>query len=131
MRKEKVKLDQSGIQVVLVGMGTPVETEEFRRQFDLPFPFICDPEKKLYSAYGLQRAGFIQIASPRMFLKGLQAMTEGHSPGVPKGDTMQLAGTFVIAQGGLFLRQHFAKDIADYFPVEAIVEAVKNAQKQD
>jgi AhpC/TSA antioxidant enzyme len=130
LRDHKAQLDQAGIRVVLVGMGTPAETEEFRRQFDLPFPFICDPEKKLYSMYGLQRAGFKEIASPRMFIKGLRLMADGHTPGVPRGDTMQLAGTFVINKGGLFLRRHLAKDIADHLPIETIVQAVKDVQQQ-
>ena len=127
LRKEKSRLDKSGIQVVIVGMGSPAETEEFRKRFDLPFPFICDPEKKLYTAYGLKRASFQQIASPDILLKGFQAFIQGHSPGLPKGDPMQMSGEFIIDRNGRFILQHYAEDISNHLPVEAILEAVKKS----
>jgi len=128
LRQEKTSLDQAGINVVLVGMGTPVEAESFRQQYNVPFPIISDPEKLLYRAYGLKRARFIQLFSPSLLGKGLQAAGEGHMPGIPQGDPMQMPGTFVIDQEGRFLLRHFARDAADHLPVASIIKAVRPQQ---
>jgi len=128
LRQEKTSLDQAGIQVVLVGMGTPAEAESFRRQYDVPFPLISDPEKNLYRAYGLKRARFMQLFSPGLLRKGLMAAGEGHLPGMPRGDPMQMPGTFVIDREGRFLLRHFARDAADHLPVASIIKAVRPRQ---
>ena len=128
MRQEKAALDQAGIQVVLAGMGTTAEAESFRQQYGVPFPIISDPEKHLYRAYGLKRAHLMQLFSPGLLRKGLQAAGEGHLPGIPQGDTMQMPGTFVIDQNGRFLLRHFARDAADHPPVASIIKAVRLEQ---
>lgn len=124
MRRDKSKLEQAGIQVVLVGLGTPAEALEFSRQFSVPFPIIADPGKDLYRTYGLKRANFMQLASPAILLKGLKGMREGYLPGRPQGDVLQMPGTFVIDREGRILHSHFAQNAADHLSVDAIVAAI-------
>jgi hypothetical protein len=124
LRQEKATIDQAGIQVVLVSLGTPAEAESFRKRYGVPFPIISDPEKRLYHAYGLKRAGLMQVFSPGLLHKGLLAAGEGHLPGIPQGDPMQMPGTFVINQEGRFLLRHFSRDAADYLPIASIINAV-------
>jgi len=64
-----------------------------------------------------------------LLLKGLQAVSQGHFPGRPQGDPMQMPGAFVIDKGGHFLLQHFARDAADHLSVAAIIGAVQKARK--
>jgi alkyl hydroperoxide reductase subunit AhpC len=130
LRQERAALDQAGIQVILVSMGTPVEAESFRQQYGVPFPIISDPEKHLYRAYGLKRAGLMQLFSPGLVRKGLQAAGEGHLPGIPQGDPMQMPGTFIIDQEGRLLLRHFARDAADYLPVASIIKAIRGQENQ-
>lgn len=128
MRENKTALDTADINVVLVGMGKPAEAEKFRQELDVVFPLICDPEKYLYGTYGLKKAAFGQIVSPGVLLKGLQAVSQGHFPGRPQGDPMQMPGTFIINKGGRFLLQHFARDATDHLTVGAIIDTVQKTR---
>jgi len=123
LRREKEKLERAGLQVLLVSMGTPEEAEVFRIQFDLPFPIGCDPEKALYRAYGLKGRSISQIFSPKLFLKGLKAVGQGHLPGLPLGDPFQLPGAFIIDTNGHIRFRHHSRDPADYPSVERMIEA--------
>jgi peroxiredoxin len=123
LRREKAKLDEAGLQVVLVGLGTRAEALDFIRRFGVPFPIIVDPEKHLYRTYGLKRASFMQLVTPEILLKGLKSMREGHLPGRPQGDVQQLPGAFVINQKGYILLSHFAQNAADHLSVDEIIAA--------
>ena len=64
LRQRADDFEKAGVSVVLVGMGPPKESEEFLEKFELPFTMICDPERKLYEAYGLKRMGALGFLSP-------------------------------------------------------------------
>ncbi len=52
------KLSQSinrWIEPLLFGIGPPEQAEAFRKEFDLSFPIVCDPDRRLYAAYPLNR----------------------------------------------------------------------------
>lgn len=123
LRREKAKLDQAGLHVVLVGLGTQAEALKFSRQFDVPFPIIVDPQKLLYRTYGLKKASIMQLVTPDILLKGIRSMREGHLPGMPQGDVQQLPGAFVIDREGHILLSHFAQNAADHLSADAIVAA--------
>jgi hypothetical protein len=61
------------------------------------------------------------MASPGVFIKGLRTMARGHMPGVPRGDTSQLAGVFLIDTEGTIRYSHYAKDPADNPSVESLL----------
>lgn len=124
MRREKEKFDRAGARIVLVSMGTPESAEEFRRQFDLPFPVICDPEKALYRAYGLKGGGMFQIFSPEVFLKGLKTIGRGYFPGLPRGDPFQLPGVFLVDTRGKIRFSYFSRDPSDFPSLETILAAL-------
>ena len=110
--------------MILVGMGKPRETENFREQFHVPFPMICDPDRKLYDAFHLERMGMLGLLSPSLALKGLSAMSQGHLMGLPEGDVKQLAGAFVIDTDGKIRFSHRSADPADITDVADILEAL-------
>lgn len=63
-------------------------------------PRIADPERRLYAAFDLNRGRLTQVAGPGVWWKGFKTtLLRGHLPGQPKGDVMQLPGTFVYHNG--------------------------------
>ena len=56
MRREKDAFDRMGAAVVLVGLGSVEQTAAFKERFDVPFPMIADPEKRLFETFRLKRA---------------------------------------------------------------------------
>jgi peroxiredoxin len=125
LRRHQDKFDAAGVRIVLVGLGTPEQAEAFRKDFKLDFPLICDPDRALYAAYGLQRTGLVKMASPSLFVKGIKAMVQGGSLGVPQGDIQQLSGVFIIDRKGIIRFAHRAQDPADHPSAEEILSALK------
>ena len=119
----KDKFDGAALQILLVNMGTPAEAEDFRRQFSVPFPIICDPGKFLYKTYGLKGGSMLQIFSPRLFLKGLRSISQGHLPGLRQGDPFQLSGVILIDRQGDIVFRYYSRDPSDYATVEMILGA--------
>jgi peroxiredoxin len=124
LRQEKSRFDKAGAQVVLVGMGTPEQSAAFGKQFDVPFPILSDPQKKLYRAFELKRMSTLGFLSPTVTLKGIAAMVQGHGIGLPQGDVRQLPGVFVIDTEGRIIYSHYAVDPADHPNAETILKTL-------
>ena len=114
---------------MLVGLGAPQEAEAFRKEFDLSFPIVCDPERHLYAAYGLKKMSLWGFASPALLVKGVKALGQGHSMGLPKGDIYQLSGVFIIDTSGRIRFSYYARDPADHPSPDTILAAVTNLNR--
>jgi peroxiredoxin len=122
LRKAKERFDKTGVKVVIVGLGTPEQSEEFRKKFQVPFTLISDHKKDLYRAFGLKQMSPIGFLSPSMIIKGFSTMSKGHAMGVPEGDVRQLPGVFVINTDGRIEFSHYAENPADHPDPETILE---------
>jgi peroxiredoxin len=121
------KLSQSinrWIEPLLFGLGPPDQAEAFRREFDLSFPIVCDSDRRLYAAYGLKKMGLLGFASPSLLVKGVKALGQGHSMGIPTGDIYQLPGVFIIDTTGRIRFSHYARDPADHPSADTILSAL-------
>lgn len=126
LRQKADDFEKAGASVVLVGMGPPKESEEFLEKFELPFEMVCDPDRKLYEAYGLKRMGAFDFLSPSLALKGLSAMAKGNLAGLPEGDVKQLAGVFIIDTSGHIPYRHLSADPADFASAEDVLTALES-----
>lgn len=60
-------------------------------------PFISDPEKRLYKAFGLARGSMRQLFGIGVWVRGVRAaILDGHGAGKPDGDPRQMPGTFLV-----------------------------------
>ena len=114
LRRQKDAFDRLGAAVVLVGLGNVQQTAEFKERFDVPFPMIADPEKRLFEAFHLKRTSAGALISAKMVFRGATAVAKGHGIGVPKGDVRQLPGVFIIDTNGRILFSHHASGPADH-----------------
>ena len=122
LQRAKAQFENNGFQIVLVGLGTFDQAEAFKEKFSISFPIICDPEKKLYKAFGLGRGSVAGMASPAFLLKGLKTLSRGHSPGIPRGDVMQMPGVFLIDTSGNIRIAHYSKDPSDNPSIGTLLE---------
>jgi peroxiredoxin len=100
-----------GIRVAALAVDSPQRSERARRQYELPFPILCDTQKKVVRAWGLfnaeEKGG---IAVPAVVLLGRDRcirlmMIEGVATRVRAADLLA------------FLRSHPVPDSsADYLP---------------
>src|SRR5512137_213817 len=102
-------------------MGTPAESQAFRRLLDVRFPLVCDPDRRLYELYGLRRGSLGQVASAGVLLRSVRALLQGHLPGMPQGDVLQLAGAFVVDRSGEVRFRHVSCDAADHPKVDDLL----------
>lgn len=126
LRQRKDAFEEQGAQVVLVGLGSIEETAEFKARFEVPFPMIADPERRLFEAFRLKRASAGSLLSAGMVVKGLKAIAGGHGMGIPRGDVRQLPGVFIIDPEGRIRFGHHAEGPADHPRPEALLEALRD-----
>ena len=124
MRDKADDFTKAEARVLLVGMGSPKGSKEFLKRFEVPFPMVCDPDRKLYDDYGLKRMGILGFLSPSLALKSLSAVAQGNLVGMPEGDVKQLAGVFIIDVSGVVLFRHLSADPADFPPAEDVLAAL-------
>jgi len=59
----------AGVEVAALSVDPPAASEQLRRELRLPFPILCDPERRLIASWGLlnphERGG---IACPAVFV---------------------------------------------------------------
>jgi peroxiredoxin len=124
LRRRENDFETAGSRVVLVGMGTPEESTAFAKRFEVPFPIISDPAKKLYRAFDLKRMSPLGFLSPTLTLKGISAVADGHFLGLPQGDVRQLPGVFIVDTEGRIVYSHYAADPSDHPTPETLLAAL-------
>ncbi len=125
MRHSEEDIRDAGGHVVLVGMGTVEQTHDFVQRFEVPFPMICDPDQHLYRDFSVERMSPLGFFSPTMALRGVGAMAQGHTMGLPEGDVRQLPGVFIVGRDGVILFRHDSRDPSDHPPPSAIIERLR------
>lgn len=114
LQRERSRLEEAGVQIVLVHMGEKSQAVELFSRYGLDdVPQIADARRNLYRAFGLAEGGLNQIAGPRIWWKGLQTTLKGFLPGKPQGNVRQLAGAFLVQEGKI-VRTHRARHSADH-----------------
>lgn len=124
LASERERFRAAGARIALVGMGAPAQCRSFLRQFDVPFPMIADPKRELYRRFHLERISPLRVLSPGMLVKGVAALAQGHRPGVPQGDVLQLPGVFVIGAEDRVCRAFAPTDPAGHPSPDDILKAV-------
>lgn len=130
MRHAKEDIESAGGRVVLVGMGSAAQTREFVARFDVPFPMVCDPDQHLYRDFSIERMSPLGFFSPTMALRGIGAMAQGHTMGLPEGDVRQLPGVIIISRDGGILYRYDGHDPADHPSPAALVERLETLEPQ-
>ena len=126
LRRAKADIENAGGQVILVGMGSETITRDFVKRFDVPFPMVCDPDQNLYRDFAIKRMSPLGFFSPTMALKGIGAMAQGHTMGLPEGDVRQLPGVIIIDDNGTIRYRHHGNDPADHPSPAALIDILQN-----
>jgi peroxiredoxin len=104
---------EAGADVVAIFQYRADPTYHFCRKRGVPFDCLGDPEREGYHAVGLERGSAKEVIGPQLAKGFLRAARHGALPGIPKGDTAQRPGTFVVATDGTVAFAHYNKDSAD------------------
>jgi peroxiredoxin len=118
----------AGVNLVLIGQGTPRQAAEFRRRQGIQLPVLADEKRVSYKAAGTKVGGVTDLFNPQTVAKGIMATartrrTQTRTVGHPG----QLGGTLVIAPDGRVAWSHIAGDASDNAPPAEILAAVRAA----
>ncbi len=125
MRHERQAIEDAGGQIVLVGMGSVVQAKAFTQRFEVTFPMICDPDQHLYREFAIERMSPLGFISPTMALRGIAAMAQGHTMGLPEGDVRQLPGVVIIDSEGIIRYRYESSGPADHPSPQTLITALQ------
>ncbi len=121
------RIKAAGLSIVVITQGTPETTALFAKQFAPGLLCLADPERKAYTAYGLERGTLRQTF---LNLKVLSAVKDSQKKGYkvegpPEGqDAMLMSGTFIIGTNGKILLPYYYDNIADHPSLELFLNGV-------
>ncbi len=81
-----------------------------------------------YFAYGVGRASMLEMATPRVFAAGMEAVRKGHMVGQVIGDPRMKPGSFIVDQEGRVQWTYYAADISDHPTIESILVAAESTK---
>jgi hypothetical protein len=111
LRDARRAIERAGLNIALVHMASDRQAELIFRLYGLDdLPRFSDPDRSLYSAFGLRRVTVRELLSTNLLKRGLEAcIHERHAMGIPRGDPMQMPGVFIVERGRIlarFIHQH-------------------------
>lgn len=93
--------EEAGVDIVMIGPGTPAEAAAFAGKLGLRDSVMTDPERTAYRAYGLAEASARSLLDPRVIAGGVRAAARGFLPRTSSGNPLQLQGQFLIDRDGI------------------------------
>jgi len=107
------ELSLRGLQVALVIMGSADDARDFQERLGLSYPVFADPQQKVYQAFDVPRGNWWQVAGPHLWWQGFRALLRSGF-GRPRGDLLQLSGTYLIATNGTIAWKSPAENSAQF-----------------
>jgi peroxiredoxin len=121
------KIEKAGLSLAVINQGSPKSTALFAKQFAPGLLMLCDPEREVYEAYGLERGNLFQTFLNTNVWKAVsRAQKKGYKvEPAPEGqDAMQMSGTFIISTNGHILLPYYYDHIADHPPLDLLLGGV-------
>ena len=108
------EIESAGTRIVLVHMGDRAEIRNVIARYGLSdLECVCDPEQRLYNAFGLVKGSWGQLFGPKVWFRGVIAgLFRGHGLGKPVVDETQMPGVFYIDKAWI-VRRFRHKSAAD------------------
>ena len=114
-----------GVNVVAVGLGAPKHAALFGPQLAPSVTCLTRPTPEAHSAYGIGRAGALNLVQPGLLSAALKAAAGGHRQGKATGDPRVLSATFVIDRAGVVRFAHYARFPGDDPQIEDLLRAAR------
>ena len=122
--RERGIIQAAGVRIVLVHMGDSGAIEKLIGKYGLDgVERICDPDRKLYQAFGLKRGRLRQLFGPKVLWRALpEGVLSRHGIGRLTADGFQMPGLFLIDESGIVrrFRHRTAADRPDYAGICAV-----------
>jgi peroxiredoxin len=126
--RARKQFEEAGVNLVLIGQGTPRQAAAFRRRQGIQLRLLADHDRASYKAAGTKVGAMTDLFSPQTIAKGVLATARtGRTQTRTIGHPSQLGGTLVIAADGRITWSHMSEDASDNASPEEILGAVREA----
>ncbi len=115
---------RAGVDIVLIGNGTPLMAEAFVEETGLELPLYTNPGREVYQALGAKRPSMLALLDPRVWWNGARSILRGYVPRRVQGDLAQLGGVFLVLPDGSMPFAFRSERGGDYPPNASILQAV-------
>jgi peroxiredoxin len=116
--RQRSVIEAAGVRIVLVHMADSAAIDRLIGKYGLEgVDCICDPDRKLYQAFGLKRGRLWQLFGPKVLWRALpEGVLARHGIGRLTADSFQMPGLFLINASGILrrFRHRTAADRPDY-----------------
>ena len=106
MRQRYGEVQAKTADVVAISFEPKDRLFQLTRQLQLPFPILSDPERDVYSAYGLAQGNWLKMFSPKTVWTYVKHFARGRRYHHAASDWRQLGGDFVLGEDGTVLYEH-------------------------
>ena len=118
------QIQATNTDVVTISFGTPYWAHVWLQETQSPFPFLVDPERAAYRAYGLEASVF-RSWSPANLWYYSKAVLQRRETFGKRGDPHQLGGDFIIDARGIVQLSHPSHDPTDRPPITRILAVLQ------
>jgi peroxiredoxin len=120
-------IERAGVDVAVIGNGTPLMAEAFVEETGLEAPLYTNPGREVYEALGTLRPTLGALLDPRLWWNGFKLALRGRFNGRTKGDLAQLGGVFLVQPDGSMPFAYRSERGGDYPSNATILQAVRQA----
>ena len=126
MRRRYAELQARQAEVLAIAFDPLERAEAYVRRHQLPFPLLVDRERRVYRAYGLERAAWWDVLQPRVWVRYGRLLLAGRRQEAPPGeDPLQLGGDFIVDPQGHLAFVHPCRDPTDRPAVDTLLAALQ------
>ena len=98
--------------VVTISFGIEYWARMWLQETQSPYPFLVDPERNAYHAFGLQ-SSIVRSWMPQNLWFYAKATLQGREKFGKRGDPHQLGGDFIVDSQGIVRLAHPSKEPTD------------------
>lgn len=110
--------------VVTVSFGIAYWANMWLQETQSPFPFLIDPKRAAYHAFGLQ-SSIMRSWMPQNLWYYAKATLQGREKFGKRGDPHQLGGDFIIDSHGIVQLAHPSKEPTDRPSVDQLLAVLQ------
>ena len=123
-RNKYEEIKAKGGELIVVLQSTPESVKNQLGEENLPFPVICDPEKKVYEELGVEKAKNTRklVGSLKTLPEAAYMVTHGFKHGEYEGEELQLPAVFVVKPDLRLTFAHYGKSVADVPDADAVIK---------
>jgi hypothetical protein len=118
-----------GCSVLVVSQAKPEVLSMYLSRFKWTVPLVCDPDRTAYTAFGLERTGWLTFFKPRVLAGYFRGLFKGFRVKRPYAgeDVLQLGGDFVLSRDRHVIFAHPSADPTDRPAVSDLLAALPSA----